>query len=131
MKWSHIKCDDMSFIKRPSQLLATVILILILVTIHVTYNICAQSINNDQSAPSINDDLPQIYKDRQSHIESVCEEHHYRLEKDYERFQPGMSFHSLISKVDLLKSRTNIPFLWCRVPKASSQSWNDLFMSIW
>ena len=125
-----VSCD-MSFIKRPSQFLATVAIILILVTIHVTYYIRAQSTNNDQSAQSINDDLPQIYKDRQSHIEGVCEEHHDRLEKDYKRFQPRMSFHSVISKVDLLRSRTNNPFLWCRVPKASSESWNDLFMSIW
>ena len=137
--WGHLhvdmlKCDDMSFIKRPSQLLATVALILIFVTIHDVFappKQSAQSINNDQSKQSVNNDLPQVYKDRQSHIESVCEEHHDRLEKDYKRFQPRMSFHSVISKVDLFRSRTNNPFLWCRVPKASSQSWNDLFMSIW
>ena len=129
-----LKCDDMSFIKRPSQFLATVALILIFVTIHDVFappKQSAQSINNDQSKQSVNNDLPQVYKDRQSHIESVCEEHHDRLEKDYKRFQPRMSFHSVISKVDLFRSRTNNPFLWCRVPKASSQSWNDLFMSIW
>ena len=135
--WGHLHvdmviCDDMSFIKRPSQLLATLALILIFVTIYdvfVSPKQSAQSLN--QSAQSINNDLPQVYKDRQSHIESVCEEHHDRLERDYKRFQPRMSFQSVISKVDLFRSRTNNPFLWCRVPKASSQSWNDLFMSIW
>ena len=126
-KLSHVKCEDMLFIKRPCQLLATVALILILVTINL-HDVLAPP---KQSAQSINNNLPQVYKDRQSHIESVCEEYHDRLEKDYKRFQPRMSFHSVISKVDLFRSRTNNPFLWCRVPKASSQSWNDLFMSIW
>ena len=124
----------MSFIKMPSQFLATLALILIFVTIYdmfVPPKQSAQSLNHDQSAQSINNDLPQVYKDRQSHIESVCEEHHDRLERDYKRFHPRMSFHSVISKVDLFRSKTNNPFLWCRVPKASSQSWNDLFMSIW
>ena len=120
-----VKCDDMSFIKRPSQLLAILALILIFVTI---YDVFAPP---KQSAQSLIHDLPQVYKDRQNHIESVCEKHHDRLERDYKRFHPRMSFHSVISKVDLFRSRTNNPFLWCRVPKASSQSWNDLFMSIW
>ena len=129
-----LKCwwngDDMSFIKRPGQLLATIALILILVTIYV---ICIYDVffPQKQSAQSINNDLPQVYKDRQSHIESVCEEHHDRLERDYRRFQPRMTFHSVISKVGLFRSKTNNPFLWCKVPKASSRSWNNLFMSIW
>ena len=120
-----LKYEDMSFIKRPSQLLATLALILIFVTI---YDVLTPP---KQSAQSINNDLPQVYKDRQSHIQSVCEEHHDRFVNDYKRFQPRLSFHSVITKVDLFKSRTSSPFLWCRVPKASSQSWNDLFMSIW
>ena len=133
-----LKYEDMSFIKRPSQLLATLALILIFVTI---YDLLAPGLpplvrlpllaSPKQSAQSINNDLPQVYKDRQSHIQSVCEEHHDRFVMDYKRFQPRMSFHSVITKVDLFKSRTSSPFLWCRVPKASSQSWNDLFMSIW
>jgi len=120
-----LKYEDMSFIKRPSQLLATLALILIFVTI---YDVLTPP---KQSAQSINNDLPQVYKDRQSHIQSVCEEHHDRFVNDYKRFQPRLSFHSVITKVDLFKSRTSSPFLWCRVPKASSQSWNDLFMGIW
>ena len=120
-----LKYEAMSFIKRPSQLLATLALILIFVTIYDVFT------PPKQSAQSINNDLPQVYKDRQSHIQSVCEEHHDRLVMDYKRFQPRLSFHSVITKVDLFKSRTSSPFLWCRVPKASSQSWNDLFMSIW
>ena len=120
-----MKCDEMPIIKRPSQLLAIIAIILVFVTIYDVYS------SPKHSVQSINDDLPQVYKDRQSHIESVCEEHHDRLERDYKRFQPRMSYHSVISKVDLFRSRTNNPFLWCRVPKASSQSWNDLFMSIW
>ena len=142
-QWGHLhvnmlKYEDMSFIKRPSQLLATLALILIFVTI---YDVLTPGLPPlvhlpllappKQSALSINNDLPQVYKDRQSHIQSVCEEHHDRFVKDYKRFQPKLSFHSVITTVDLFKSRTSSPFLWCRVPKASSQSWNDLFMSIW
>merc|ERR1711971_1344413 len=89
-QWGHfhvdmLKYEDMSFIKRPSQLLATLALILIFVTI---YDVLTPP---KQSAQSINNDLPQVYKDRQSHIQSVCEEHHDRFVNDYKRFQPRLS----------------------------------------
>ena len=122
----NMKYEDMSFIKRPRLLVATLALILIFVTI--IYDVLTPP---KQSTQSINNDLPQVYKDRQSHIQSVCEEHHDRLVMDYKRFKPRLSFQSVITKVDLFKSKTTSPFLWCRVNKASSTSWNDLFMSIW
>ena len=119
------KCDNMPFSRRISQLVFTLVLLLIVVTI---YHVISPP---EQSDGNINRDLPQLYKERQSHIENICEKYHDRLEKDYKRFQPSLSYHNVISKVDLFRSRTKNPFLWCRVPKASSQSWNDLFMSIW
>ena len=80
---------------------------------------------------SINSDLPQLYKDRRKHVADVCDKHHDRLEADYKRFQPSKNFQNVVSKVDVFHSRNKNPFLWCRVPKASSQSWNDLFISVW
>ena len=128
--WIHsqkdmLNCDEMAFPRRISQFVLTVVLLLIIVTL---YDVSAPP---EQGAQGINRDLPQLYKERQSHIENICEKYHDRLEKDYKRFQPRLSYHNVISKVDLFRSRTKKPFLWCRVPKASSQSWNDLFMSIW
>ena len=95
-----------------------------------------KQIQNIQNIPqmkpeSINSDLPQLYKDRRKHVADVCEEHHSRLEADYKKFQSSKNFQNVISKVDVLHSRNKVPFLWCRVPKASSQSWNDLFISNW
>ena len=95
-----------------------------------------KQIQNIQNIPqmkpeSINSDLPQLYKDRRKHVADVCEEYHSRLEADYKKFQSSKNFQNVISKVDVLHSRNKVPFLWCRVPKASSQSWNDLFISNW
>ena len=119
------KCDNMPFSRRISQFVFTLVLLLIVVTI---YHVISPP---EQSDENINRDLSQLYKERQSHIENICEKYHDRLQKDYKIFQPSLDYHSVIYKVDLFKSKTKNPFLWCRVPKASSQSWNDLFMSIW
>ena len=80
---------------------------------------------------SINDDLPKIYKERRSHVEEVCKGYRAELENDYKRFQPSQSWRSVVRKADVFHSRNKVPFLWCRVPKASSQSWNDLFINTW
>ena len=109
-------------------MLAPLALILIYVTIYIFFDLFSPT---KKSTQSMNDDLPHVFKDRQFHIQSVCEKHHERLEKDYKKLYPGTSFYSVISKAFLLKSRTNNSFLWCRVPKASSESWTNLFMSIW
>ena len=80
---------------------------------------------------TINDDLPQLYQDRRNHVENICSAYHEELERDYKRFQPHKTWNSVVKAADVFHSRNKIPFLWCRVPKASSQSWNDLFVNIW
>ena len=80
---------------------------------------------------SINDDLPQLYQERRKHVENICSAYHEELERDYKRFQPLKTWKSVVTKADVFHSRNKIPFLWCRVPKASSQSWNDLFVHVW
>ena len=101
--------NSLEFFKKFGSLLSKLLIILTLVTF---YKKCFNGSQNAQV----------VYKERQSHIERVCETFHDRLENDYKTVHP---------KVDLLMSNTQKPFLWCRVAKASSQSWNDLFMSIW
>ena len=80
---------------------------------------------------SINEDLPQLYKQRRSHVEETCEKYREELGNEYKRFQPGKTWRSVVRKADVFHSRNKVPFLWCRVPKASSQSWNDLFINTW
>ena len=80
---------------------------------------------------TINDDLPQLYQDRRNHVENICSAYHEELERDYKRFQPSKTWKSVVKAADVFHSRNKVPFLWCRVPKASSQSWNDLFVNIW
>jgi len=76
-------------------------------------------------------DLPQLYHDRRQHVKDVCDRHRKRLEQDFKKFQPSKNYQNVVSEVDLLYSTNKKPFLWCRVRKASSQSWNDLFVSLW
>merc|ERR1712130_359326 len=73
----------------------------------------------------------ETYEGRRTHLQKMCQLHHEKLEEDYALYQPEESFQSIITKVDLLYSKNNIPFLWCRVPKAASQSWTDLFVDQW
>ena len=80
---------------------------------------------------SINDDLPKLYQERRNHVENICESHQAELERDYKRFQPHKTWKSVVTAADVFHSRNKVPFLWCRVPKAASQSWNDLFVHIW
>ena len=84
-----------------------------------------------EAKTSINDDLPKLYQERRNHVENICEAYHQELERDYKRFQPRKTWKSVVKVADVFHSRNKIPFLWCRVPKASSQSWNDLFVNIW
>ena len=80
---------------------------------------------------SINADLPKLYQERRSHVENICSAYREELERDYKRFQPHKTWKSVVRTADVFHSRNKVPFLWCRVPKASSQSWNDLFVNIW
>ena len=79
------------------------------------------------------EDLPKIYEHRRRNVDKVCKDYRSKLEEDYKKYFPEFSYHSVVSKVDLLFKTRGIGkrFLWCRVPKASSQSWNDLFMRVW
>jgi len=80
---------------------------------------------------NINSYLPQLYHDRRQHVKDVCDRYRKRLEQDFKKFQPSKNYQNVVSEVDLLYSTNKKPFLWCRVRKASSQSWNDLFVSLW
>ena len=120
-------CDTMAMAKRSNQIVLVLLLVLGLVTI---FDIDISSPSSEKVESSI-EDLPQLYKDRQKHIADTCEKYHDRLEEDYKKFQPSKDYHTVVTKVDVLYSHNKNPFLWCRVPKASSQSWNDLFISVW
>ena len=74
---------------------------------------------------SINDDLPKLYQERRNHVENICESHQAELERDYKRFQPHKTWKSVVTAADVFHSRNKVPFLWCRVPKAASQSWKS------
>ena len=120
-------CDKMAMAKRSNQIVLIMLLVLGLVTI---FDMDISSPSSEKVESSI-EDLPQLYKDRQKHIADTCEKYHDRLEEDYKKFQPSKDYHTVVTKVDVLYSHNKNPFLWCRVPKASSQSWNDLFISVW
>ena len=67
---------------------------------------------------------------RNEHMQSKCEEYQDTLEERYKEFSPKRTFKNVVSEAVVLRS-TNAPFLWCRIPKVASQSWSDLFVSVW
>ena len=97
----------------------------------ISEEIAAQTSKPAEAKPGINDDLPKLYQERRNHVENICSAYHEELERDYKRFQPHKTWNSVVKVADVFHSRNKIPFLWCRVPKASSQSWNDLFVHVW
>ena len=69
-------------------------------------------------------------KDRKKHLEKNCEQYHDNLEHKYKEFKPQETFYSIVRTAVLLHN-PEIPFLWCMINKAASQSWTDLFISAW
>ena len=79
----------------------------------------------------INQEIPEIYKKRQKHVQDMCEEYHDQLVANYKLYSPLQSFESVVAKAEVLHSTNKVPFLWCKIPKVASQSWNDLFVHTW
>merc|ERR1711915_687952 len=69
----------------------------------------------DQSsklADRFSQETVETYEGRRNHLQNMCQLHHEQLEKDYSSYQPEESFQSIITKVDLLYSKTNVnPFM--------------------
>ena len=95
-------------------------------------NAAAQTTKSEPAVKiNINADLPKLYQERRNHVDNICEAYKVELERDYKRFQPQKTWKSVVKAADVFHSRNKVPFLWCRVPKAASQSWNDLFVHTW
>ena len=92
----------------------------------IIYWICPRSMNFN-----LKHNLPQVYKDRQKHVQDQCEEHHNKIADKYKEFSPSSSFENIVSKAKVLYNQNNIPFLYCQIPKVASTSWTQIFVNVW
>ena len=74
--------------------------------------------------------LPQVYGDRRDHIAEMCRKHKADISRRYKKFWPRENYNSVMGKADVFYNR-KIKFLWCRVPKAASESWSGVFINKW
>ena len=77
-----------------------------------------------------NEKNTKLFQYRKGHMKSKCEEYENELEAKYQEFSPKQTYENIVREAVVLYNSKS-PFLWCRIPKVASQSWSDLFVSIW
>ena len=74
--------------------------------------------------------LTDIYEQRRQHVGKVCKDYRVELEERYSKRWPDRSWETFLGMSDILE-KTDQGFLWCKVPKAASESWTSLFIKRW
>ena len=77
-----------------------------------------------------NEKNTKLFQYRKGHMKSKCEKYEDELEAKYKEFSPKQTYENIVREAVILYNPKS-PFLWCRIPKVASQSWSDLFVSIW
>ena len=92
-------------------------------------------------------DILQVFNHRRRHVGEMCEKHRteignqrwpvdrltgqHWLELQYkERWGSNVTWEEVIGKADVLE-RPEQGFLWCKVPKAASESWVSVMIKRW
>ena len=75
---------------------------------------------NDKREPSA------LYKDRAEHVSKTCGKYKREIANRYKQYWPKKN-----SKTDVVLINKDVGFLWCRVPKAASESWSGVFIKKW
>ena len=77
-----------------------------------------------------NKKLSEVYDDRGKHVSEMCAKHKTEIFSRYKKWWPHTNLRSVKGKADVLYNN-DIGFLWCRVPKAASESWTGVFTDKW
>ena len=82
------------------------------------------------SGPNISDEFKDLNNDRVEHTAKVCQEYHQEISERYQKVWPMKNYHSVMAKASLFINR-DAGFMWCRVPKAASESLTLVFINRW
>ena len=70
------------------------------------------------------------YEKRGEHVTAACKEYQSEISARYKDVWPKESYLTVLDKADVFINR-NAGFLWCRVPKAASESITSVFINQW
>ena len=76
------------------------------------------------------EDISAEYKARGDHAGEVCRDYHEEISARYDDVWPGTEYQDMGTKASVFLNR-DAWFLWCRVPRAASQSLITIFMNQW
>ena len=74
--------------------------------------------------------LPEVYEKRGKYVSDMCAKHRAEISSRYKKLWPQENYSSVKGKADVFYN-SDIGFLWCRVPKAASESWTGVFIDKW
>jgi hypothetical protein len=75
-------------------------------------------------------ELEERYRARRELTAAACLEHRPELEARYRALWPELGWEQVLARADVLEKRDR-GMLWCKVPKAASESWTRLFVQQW
>ena len=75
-------------------------------------------------------DLIKVYEERRLHVGQMCREYKEEIKLRYAERWPDRKWETFVGKADVLEKKDQ-GFLWCKVPKAASESWTTLFIKRW
>ena len=71
-----------------------------------------------------------VYEKRKMYVKSMCQKYSKRINEKYKEVWPSISTEEISGKANVLINQQE-NFIWCRVPKAASQSWTSIFIKRW
>ena len=87
-------------------------------------------IEMDDEALDRSDKFKDLYNDRAEHAGKVCQEYQQEISERYEKVWPMEIYQTVMAKASVFINR-DAGFLWCRVPKAASESLTLVFLNKW
>ena len=72
--------------------------------------------------------VPAVFRERGDHVGEMCRKHEAEIAERYKKFWPHENYSTVMGKADIFYNK-KAGFLWCRVPKAASESWSGVFIN--
>ena len=71
-----------------------------------------------------------VFNERAQHTSDICRDYKQEISERYKEIWPDKNYETVMTKATLFINRA-AGFLWCRVPKAGSESLTSLFIHKW
>ena len=72
----------------------------------------------------------EVCNERAAHVRATCREYHSEISDRYKKVWPNENYQTVLGRADVFINK-HVGFLWCRVPKAASESWSSIFIKKW